>query len=499
MAQREQWGTRAGFVLAAVGSAVGLGNIWRFPYVAYENGGGAFFISYLFALLTAGIPILILEFGLGHKFRGSAPLTFAKINRKWEWLGWWQVLVCFFIAVYYVIIVAWAISYVAFSVSGAWGSDPGGFFFGSYLGLTDSPFDLGGLKTGILIPLIIAWGITFAALYGGVKGGIEKINRILMPTLFVLIILITVRGITLPGALDGLNYLFQPDFSKLLDFRIWTAAYGQVFFSLSICFAIMIAYSSYLPKKSDCVNNGFITGFLDSSFSLLAGIAVFGILGHMAYAQGVGLEEVVASGVGLAFVTIPTAISTLGSFAPIFGILFFLSLTFAGISSLISINEAAISSFMDKFNMARKKAVVIYVAVAATCSLIFATGAGLYILDILDYFVNNFGIVFAGLIQVILVGWFFNLKTIQEHVNQVSDFAVGSWWIICIKFVTPAVLGYMAIRNLVGTVSDGYDSYPLNALISFGWLAFGIVIIGGFLLASLKWKDERSLFKGVDK
>ncbi|MBO8136524.1 MAG: sodium-dependent transporter [Desulfotomaculum sp.] len=499
MGQREQWGTRVGFVLAAVGSAIGLGNIWRFPYMAAENGGGAFFIPYLFALLTAGIPILILEFGIGHKFRGSAPLSFAKLSRKWEWLGWWQVLVCFFIAIYYVDVIAWAISYVGFSLSQAWGNAPADFFFGEYLGLSEGPFDLGGLRTGILFTLIIAWAVTFLALYGGVKGGIEKANKILMPVLFIMTVIMAVRGVTLPGAAEGLNYLFEPDFSRIFDYKVWTAAYGQIFFTLSIAFAIMIAYSSYLPKKSDIVNNAFITAFVNCGFSLLAGLAVFGVVGHMALNQGKPVAEVAGSGgVGMAFITFPAAINTLGSLAPLFGILFFLSLTFAGLSSLISINEAAISAFMDKFNLARKPAVIIYTGVAAACSLVFATGAGLYILDIVDHFINNFGIVFGGLIEVLLIGWLFNLKTIQDHVNPISEIKVGSWWPFCIKFITPVVLGYMAVMNLINDFKEPYGGYPLNALFWLGWFVIIIVIVGGFLISALKWKDEQSLIKEVD-
>ncbi|RYD02563.1 hypothetical protein N752_24860 [Desulforamulus aquiferis] len=372
----------------------------------------------------------------------------------------------------------------------AWGDNPSDFFFGTYLGLTGGPFELGGLQAGILIPLLLAWVVTFAALYSGVKGGIEKANKFFMPALFIIIIIIAIRGITLTGAADGLNYLFQPDFSKIWDYKIWTAAYGQIFFSLSVCFAIMIAYSSYLPKKSDVVNNAFITGFMDVGFSLLAGLAVFGILGHMAHVQGVGVAEVGKAGVGLAFVTFPAAINTLGAFAPVLGVLFFLSLTFAGLSSLISINEAAIAAFMDKFSLSRKKAVSIYIAVAAICSLVFATGAGLYILDIVDHFINNFGIVFAGLIQVILVGWFFNLKSIQEHVNAISDFSVGSWWIVCIKFITPIILGYMAIMNLIGDLKAPYEGYPGDALFWMGWFVMIVVITGGFIMQAFKTQSR---------
>ncbi len=490
MVEREQWGTRIGFVLAAVGSAIGLGNIWRFPYMAYENGGGAFFIPYLFALLTAGIPIIILEFAIGHKYRGSAPLTFAKINPMWEWVGWWQVLVSFVISVYYVVIIGWAISFVYFSLSLAWGSDSVGFFTGSYLGLTDGPFQLGGMRWGIFVAVVIAWMVNYVVLYSGVKRGIELANKIFMPLLFILVIIMAIRGVTLPGATEGLNYLFQPDFSRILDYKVWTAAYGQIFFSLSICFAIMIAYSSYLPKKSDIVNNGFMTAFINCGFSLLAGLAVFGVLGFMAHAQGVELKEVVNAGVMLAFATFPTAISQMPVAPELFGVIFFLSLVFAGLSSEISINEAVISSLMDKFNAPRKTVVNIYCLVAFLISLIFVTGAGLYILDIVDHFINNFGIVFAGLLEVILLSWFFDLNKIRDHVNPISDFPVGSWWSFMLKVVTPIVLGYMAIANLYGDITTPYGGYPTSALIALGWVVVVGVVVFSFVLKSASWKNK---------
>jgi len=489
-AGREQWGTRIGFVMAAVGSAIGLGNIWRFPYMAYDNGGGAFFIPYLFALLTAGIPIIVLEYALGHKYRGSAPLTFAKINRKWEWVGWWQVFVSFVISVYYVVIIGWAISFVYFSFTQAWGEDAVNFFIGDFLGLTGGPFELGGMRWGIFIAVVIAWLINYIVLYSGVKRGIEVANKIFMPLLFILVIIMAIRGVTLPGAAEGLNYLFQPDFSRILDYKVWTAAYGQIFFTLSICFAIMITYSSYLPRKSDIVNNGFMTAFINCGFSLLAGFAVFGVLGYMAQAQGVELKEVVNAGVMLAFATFPTAISELPVVPELFGVIFFLSLVFAGLSSEISINEAVISSLMDKFNAPRKKIVNIYCLVAFLVSLIFVTGAGLYILDIVDHFINNFGIVFAGLVEVILLSWFFDLNKIKDHINPISDFQVGSWWLFMLMVVTPIVLGYMAVANLYGDITTPYEGYPANALLTLGWLVAVAVVVLGFVMQSVAWKNE---------
>lgn len=176
--KREQWGSRAGFILAAVGSAIGLGNIWRFPYMAYENGGGAFFIPYIFAMLTAGIPFMILEFSMGQRYRGSAPKTLSRIHSKFEWLGWFQVGVAAVIGVYYVAVIGWAISYFGLSFTQGWGSDPNSYFFSEYLGLGDnSPTNLGGIRWGIALTVTIAWLITYVAIVSGVKSGIERASK----------------------------------------------------------------------------------------------------------------------------------------------------------------------------------------------------------------------------------------------------------------------------------------------------------------------------------
>src|SRR5699024_390202 len=331
MEERSQWGTRAGFILAAIGSAVGLGNIWRFPAEAYANGGGAFFIPYLFALLTAGIPILIMEFTMGHKYRGSAPLTYRRMHKKTEGIGWWAVLVAFVISTYYSVIIAWAISYSYFSLNLTWGDDTEGFLFGDYLQLAETEGQIGSLVPCVFFPLIVVWIVVLGVLIRGVKRGIEIANRIMIPTLVIVFLIIVIRAITLPGAITGLDAFFKPDFTEILSPTVWVAAYGQIFFSLSIAFAIMITYSSYLPKKSDITNNAFITGFSNSGFELLAGIGVFSVLGFMATTQGVAVDEVVSGGVGLAFMVFPAIINEFPAFSEVFGFLFFASLILAGL------------------------------------------------------------------------------------------------------------------------------------------------------------------------
>src|SRR5699024_5963433 len=222
-----------------------------------------------------------------------------KVSRKSEFIGWWAVIVAFLISTYYSVIVAWAVSYSWFSLNLSWGEDTEGFLFGNYLQLADTPGTFGGLVPGVVIPLAIIWIVVLGILCKGVKKGIEIANRIMIPLLLIIFLIIVIRAVTLPGALAGLDEFFKPDLTQILSPKVWVAAYGQIFFSMSIAFAIMITYASYLPKKSDITNNAFITGFSNSSFELLAGIGVFSVLGFLAAQQGVPIDEVVTGGVGL--------------------------------------------------------------------------------------------------------------------------------------------------------------------------------------------------------
>ncbi|SDI00068.1 neurotransmitter:Na+ symporter, NSS family [Vibrio xiamenensis] len=478
--KREQWGSRAGFILAAVGSAIGLGNIWRFPYMAYENGGGAFFIPYLFAMITAGIPFMILEFSMGQKYRGSAPKTLSRIHQKFEWLGWFQVGVAAVIAVYYVAVIGWAISYFSMSFSQSWGTDTNAFFFGEYLQLggDNSPTSLGSIQWKIAGAMLIAWAITYAAIVGGVKAGIERASKIMMPVLFVMVILLIARMVFLPGALDGVNYMFEPDFSKIWDVKVWAAAYGQIFFTLSIGFAIMLAYSSYLPEKSDITNNAFMTVLLNCGFSILSGIMIFSVLGYMAQEQGKELTDVVSAGVGLAFVTLPAAINLLP--APyILGPLFFFALVVAGLSSHISIMEAVTSAVIDKMKWSRKKAANIVIGVGFVVSMAFATNGGLLLLDLVDHFANNIGIVAGGFVEILLMAWMLKkVPEVREYVNAISDFRISRWFDVCLLVITPVILAIILSTKIHTLLTEGYGGYNLT----LGWVMIAVLFIFGVII-----------------
>jgi len=495
---REQWGTRAGFILAAVGSAIGLGNIWRYPYVAYENGGGAFLLPYFVALATAGIPILILEYALGHRSGGSGPSAYRSLSRRWEWLGWWQVMVSFVIVTYYMVILGWALSYVYYAFGTRWGEDPEAFFFGDYLGASGGFWELGGLQWKVLVPVLAVWALAYLVMRRGVRRGIEAASRILIPLLVVMFLVVTVRALTLPGAARGLNALLEPDFSALANPGVW-AAYGQVFFSLSIAFSIMITYASYLPRGSDLSGSGLIAALSNASFEFLAALGVFGVLGFLAVREGVGVNEVVANGIGLAFIAFPQIISELPDFKSLFGVLFFGSLLFARFTSAVSILEPCVAAVREKFGLGRAAAVNLVCALAFLCSLLYTTGGGVRYLDTIDHFINNYGLVLSGLLEVLLVAWIAReVASLQRHVNGVSDVRVGFWWTWSLKFVTPVVLGVMTAYNLYNELRTPYEDYPFGGLLLLGWGVAVAALVVGFAFQRVKWRTAKSATRDAE-
>ncbi|MGW5877352.1 sodium-dependent transporter [Nocardiopsis terrae] len=492
---REQWGTRAGFLMAAIGSAIGLGNIWRFPYIAYENGGGAFLLPYLIALLTAGIPLLILEYSIGHRYRSSAPLSYRRISRPAEAIGWWQVAICFVIASYYAVIVAWAVRYAWFSVGQQWGDDPDAFFFNDFLQVGDEPGMISGFVAGVAWPLVAVWAIVLVVLALGVRKGIEKTTRIFIPLLVVLFVLLVVQALTLDGAAAGLNTLFTPDWSKMLDGGVWIAAYGQIFFSLSIGFAIMVTYASYLRRKANLTGSAMVAGLANSSFELLAGIGVFAALGFMATAAGTSVDEVATSGIGLAFVAFPQIISTLPLGGTLFGVVFFLCLVIAGLTSLISIVQVIISAVQDRTGLGRVQTVLVVGGATALASiLLFPTPEGLYILDAADRFINQYGIALAGLVMVLVFGWILRrLPLFEKHANAVSSIRLGWWWKIALGGITPVLLGFMMWDSLRTELTTNYEGYPESFLLVAGWgVAIGAIVFG-IVISCIPWRQADTI------
>ncbi len=449
-AQREQWGSTAGFLMAAIGSAVGLGNIWRFSYATYENGGGAFLIPYVLALFLIGIPLLLLEFGIGHYMKASAPLSMYRIDRRFQWVGWWAVVFTMFgILTYYCVVIAWCLNFIVFSLYQPWASLPGGadaFFFGSFLGAQEAeeglrrPFNLTMPRGSVLITLALVWAINGIVIGRGLRRGLEPVIRVFIPLLFGLMVLLVVWSLFLPGSGKGLAWYLQPDWAKLANWEVWVAAISQIFFSLSLGFGIMIAYASYLPERSNITRNTLITAFADSGFAIFAGVAVFATLGFMAQAQGKEVSDVVTSGIGLAFVAYPEVISELPFLPTIFGVLFFTALAIAGFSSSLSLIQAFVSALGDKYELDRGRTLGTLCTVGFLLGLVFTTGAGISWLRIVDHFMTSYGLVLVGLLEALIVGWVFGGERLGTHIEEVGEFRFNAHYGTFMRLVMTGAL-----------------------------------------------------------
>lgn len=499
--KRSLWSSKLGFLLAAIGSAVGLGNIWRFSYIVHQHGGGAFLVPYLVALAVAGISLMILEYSLGHREKGAPPLSFARIGDRWEWFGWWMPTAALFgIMLYYAVVIGWCINYFIFSFDLSWGSNPETFFFQQFLQISDSPFQFGGFRLPIVGATFLVWFLCWFICYREIQHGIEKACMVFMPLLFVLTLILVGWSVQLEGAGDAIKNLYlNPDWSKIniFDFensgarKVWIAAFGQIFFTLSLGFGIMITYASYLPRKTDIIGNALWTTVLNCFYSIIAGLAVFGIVGFMAAQQGVSVDEVIKSGPQLAFVVYPEAISQLPFAQRTFGVIFFGVLIVAGLSSGISLIEAFTCSISDKFAWSRKKAVTVLCSLGFLGSIVFTTRAGLLILDIADHFITNYGLVVAGIIECLLVAWVLKSRRIRVHIKRSSGRKLWRIWDISVGYLTPAILAVIVVQGLLDEITAAYGGYSLSAVWTYGagWLAATVVV--SILLARRKWDKQR--------
>ena len=490
---RELWQSRKGFIYAAVGAAIGLGNLWRFPFQAYKNGGGAFFLPYIVALFTCAIPLMILEYQYGRKVRGGSTKAFRLLGKKYEWVGWLQVMVPIVVMMFYSTIISISVVFMVWSLLHAfgvvnWMANPGPIM-GMIAGNAEGPFDLAaGISKYMLSFVIIVWFGNWVIVKNGISGGIEKCSKIFTPILMIMMVLFMINSIRLDGSILGLNTLFTPDFTKIANPNIWVSAYAQVFFSTTLAVGVMIAYGSYIPDDWDIVNSSFMTVFSNASFDIIAGITVFSTLGHLVTKMGVDFDSF-GSGAGVAFIAFPIAISTITSNAVLqglIGFLFFFCLFIAGLSSSISMLESFGASVMDKFNIERKKLVSIISIVGFLGSACFATYAGFnYILDIVDAHVGNYIIATSGLLETILVARLYGLEKIRQEANEYSDFKIGKLFNFLLKFVTPTILGITVISNLI----TGFTSMTM-AKIVFGWGTIGLMIITATIFYNKKWEKE---------
>ena len=486
---REKWSSRSAFILASIGSAVGLGNAWRFPGLAAKYGGGAFLFVYLIAMLVIGIPLLMMEISVARYTRQGAPGSMRALHKSGEGVGWLAVSNGIGISTYYAAVFAWVILmfFMSFKFAGMTGdTEAASSLWASTIKTTGTTTGFTIISWPVLACLLIAWALCYLCIRNGTTT-VGKVVKYTVTLPVICLLIMAIRGITLPGAMSGLAKLFVPDWSALSDSNLWVDAIGQVFYSLSTSMAIMFAYGSFLDEKSNIAVDTVIIAFSDLFVSVLAGIVMFTTM------AGVGmLDNMDASGIKTAFKIYHQAIvklSSNGVVNMIFAFVFYFCLITLAIDSLFSIIEGISTALSDKFNLNKRHTTLTICIVEGIVSLIYVTGAGLAVLDIVDYFINSYTLRVTGILEMIIAGWFFKTHKILDEVNRnTKGFKVPEWWFTTsIKFLSPIVLTGLFLWNLYNLIKGGgvygtADGYTLKANIIFGWTIVAFIMLSGFII-----------------
>lgn len=441
--KRSGFSGKLGFVLAAAGSAVGLGNIWRFPYLAAKYGGGIFLLSYILLAITFGFALMVTEIALGRKAQLSAVSAFAKLNRKFSFLGYLASIVPIIILPYYSVIGGWVIKYLVAFCSGSMSAAAQDGYFNSFISSTGEP----------ILYFSIFLGLTAIIVLLGVEKGIEKVSKVMMPVLIILSLGVAVYSVCLPGALDGVVYYLMPDFSH---FSVTTvlAAMGQLFYSMSLAMGIMITYGSYMKKEVNIESSTRQISLFDTGIAFLAGLmiipAVFSFSG--------GDQSALGQGPGLMFVTLPKVFETFPGGAVV-GALFFLLVLFAALTSSISLMETVVSIFIDKFGWKRNVTCLIVLGGSVVLGLLSTLGYGIWadvkilgmqFLDFFDFISNSVIMPVVALATCIFVGYIIKPQALIDEVETGNvRFKSKKLFVIMIKYIAPIFILLILISSVL--------------------------------------------------
>ena len=459
----ERWSSPIGFILAAIGAAVGIGNIWRFSAVLGQNGGGAYLIPYFIAVFVFALPLMILEIAMGRRFRGTVVSAFGAVRPKFRIIGWLICAIVFLILSYYLVITGWTIAYTVFSVTG----DPVTFtgFTGSYQPVIYAV--LAVLVTGIIVSM-------------GVRQGIEKVSMILIPVCIIVLVVMALYSVTLPGFSEGMRFLFTPDFTVLFHAEIWIAAFGQAFFSLSVGEGILLTYGSYMAKEQDIPRAALIITVADLCVALLAGAVIFPVVFSYGLSPTIGAE--------LAFTTLPIAFSRM-PLGQVFAIAFFTVLFFAAITSAVSMLEVCVAAVDEAVGWTRKKTTAILTGLLLLVTLVPAlsysamqlTVTGIPVLDVMDDTFGTLGLHITAVLVAVAFTSFLSPDAFHRelgattHLNQTVFF-------LC-KYVIPvALLLTVGVELATGIQVPGTSYIPGTRYIGSVLQAEGVALFAFLIL-----------------
>lgn len=440
---RGQWASNIGFILAAAGSAVGLGNIWKFPYLAGVNGGGAFVVIYLAMVVIIGFVIMLGEMAIGRNTHLSAVGAYKKLSEKWAFIGFIGVIVGFCILSFYSVIGGWVLNYIyKYLTGGIVGAEAGTYFSGFISG-----------TTGPIVWHLLFMILTCVIVLKGIAGGIEKASKFMMPALFILLIVVALRSVTLDGAMEGIEFFLKPDFSKVTIETVM-AALGQAFFSLSLGMGAIITYGSYLGKTENLEKNAIIIPAIDTAVAILAGFAVLPAVFAFGFEPGVGPS--------LMFITLPSVFDSM-PFGQFFGILFFILILFAALTSAIALLEVVVSFIIDNFKIGRKRATIIIsiiiFIIGIPCSLANGPVMGDFLIfgynffDFMSFLAESVLMPLGGLLMCIFIGYVWGVDNISNEIscNGKYRFRSKPFFIIMIKYVAPALI-FIIWLNAIGVL-----------------------------------------------
>ncbi len=446
--ERANFGSKLGVILATAGSAVGLGNVWRFPYMAGENGGAVFIIIYVISVLLLGIPCMISEFIIGRNGQANTARAFSKLTEggPWSLIGYMGVLTGFLITGYYAVVAGWCMQYIWASLIGHLQGSPE--YFQQYFA---------ELSTDPVKPVlwtVIILGITYLIIEHGVRDGIEKASKLMMPTLFVLLLVIVVASCMLPNADKGIEFLFKPDFSKI-NSDVFLAALGQSFYSLSIAMGCLCTYASYFSKQTNLTKSAIQIGVIDCLVAILAGLMIF----PAAFSVGVSPD----SGPSLIFITLPNVFAQAFASVPLVGyiisLIFFILLSLAALTSLISLHEVSTAFFHEEFVITRKKAALIVTIttsiIGAFCSLSLGAVDGMSffgktLFDLFDFITGQIFLPVVGFLTCVLLGWFVPHKVVRDQFTNWGTLSGRFFhlYIFLIKYVCPLAILFIFLHQL---------------------------------------------------
>lgn len=448
--KRSSFTGKIGFVLAAAGSAVGLGNIWRFPYLAAKYGGGIFLLVYLILTVTFGFALMCAEIAIGRKTGQSAITAFKSLDKRFSFVGWICAVIPAIILPYYSVIGGWVMKYISVFVSGNMKTSATDGYFESFI---TKPFEP------------IGWFFLFLALTAltvlfGVEKGVEKVSKFMMPLLVVLTLVVAVYSMFMPGAMDGVKYYLTPDFSKFSATTV-LAAMGQLFYSMSLAMGIMITYGSYMKKEISLEKSVRQIEVFDTGIAFLAGLMIIPAV----FAFSGGDEAALGKGPGLMFVTLPKVFESMSGGA-IIGAVFFILVFFAAFTSSISLMETVVSIVDDKLHWGRKKVCLAVFIGSLALGLPSALGfgvlgnitvAGLTFLDMFDFISNSVLMPIVALLTCIFVGYFLKPKTLIEEIELTGKFKAKGMFTVIIKYIAPICI----VLILISSVLDGLGIFKI--------------------------------------